>query len=265
VTRQRESGLGQNGRMAEYEHTREFRGARFFEADVSDARFHSCDLRRVKITDSFVTDLNISGVFERLIVNEVDVTAYVRSELDRRHPELAQVRDLETPEDYRAMWDTLERLWAETGAWVERLPEQARYEQVDGEWSYTETLRHLVFATDKWAAGPILDQESPWHPLGLPHAAVQPDEAARFGLTPAAKPSYAEVMAARADRVALVRRIVEGLTEDELARTCARAPDAEAPDDRHTVAQCLSVIMGEEAEHRRYATRDLAVLAARQA
>jgi hypothetical protein len=255
--------VGQNGPVADYEYTSDFRAARFFESDLSGARIHSCDLRRVKITDSFLTDMNISGVFERLIVNEVDVTAYVRSELDSRHPELAQVRGLRTPADYRAMWETLERLWSETGAWVERLPEQARYEQVDGEYSYTETLRHLIFATDKWAAGPILDQESPYHPLGLPYAAIRPEEAARLGVTVDAKPPYAEVMDARADRMALVRRIVDGLTEDELARTCARSPDPTEPDARYTVGKCLSVIMGEEAQHRLYATRDLAVLQAR--
>jgi uncharacterized damage-inducible protein DinB len=254
--------VGQNGPVADYQYTSEFRGARFFEADLSGARLHSCDLRGVKITDSFLTDVNISGLIERVIVNEVDVTAYVESELDSRHPERVQLRTTVTPEDYRAMWDTLERLWAETGAWVERLPEQARYERVDGEWSYTETLRHLVHAIDKWAARTILDQEAPWHPLGLPYAAVRPEEAARLGLTVDATPSYAEVEAARADRVAMVRRIVDGLTEDELARTCPRSPDPGEPDAQHTVAKCLAVIMGEEVQHRLYATRDLAVLAA---
>jgi uncharacterized damage-inducible protein DinB len=256
--------FGENGPMAEYQHTSEFRAARFFEANLSDSRFHSCDLRRVKVTDSWLTDLNVSGLIERVIVNDIDVTAYVQSELDSRYPERAQARALNTAADFRAMWDTLQRLWAETAARAEKLPEAARYEQVDGEWSFTETMRHLVFATDAWAARPILDQECPFHPLGLPHSVYPRDAAAKLGLELMGEPSYAEVMDARGDRQALVRRLVDGLTDDEAARVCTRTPAPGYPEDPHTVGQCLAVIMDEECEHRRYAVRDLALLEARQ-
>jgi hypothetical protein len=66
------------------------------------------------------------------------------------------------------MWDRIECLWAETGARAERLPEPALHQRVDDEWSFVETLRHLVFATDKWAGYMILDKPMPYHPLGLP-------------------------------------------------------------------------------------------------
>jgi hypothetical protein len=39
---------------------------------------------------------------------------------------------------------------------------------VDDEWSFTETLRHLVFATDAWVRRAVLGDPSTWHPLGLP-------------------------------------------------------------------------------------------------
>ena len=42
-------------------------------------------------------------------------------------------------------------------------------ESVDGEWSFLETLRHLVFATDRWITGPVLDDADPFHRLGLPN------------------------------------------------------------------------------------------------
>ena len=43
------------------------------------------------------------------------------------------------------------------------------HERVDDEWSFIETLRHLVFATDAWVSRAILGQPSPRDPLGLPH------------------------------------------------------------------------------------------------
>src|SRR5262249_39711510 len=90
-----------------------FRGARFVGADFTGARFSDCDLRQVKVTDSWLADLSVSGVVERLRVNDVDVTAYVEAELDRRHPERVQLRAMQTADDYRAMWHTVERIWSE--------------------------------------------------------------------------------------------------------------------------------------------------------
>lgn len=64
----------------------------------------------------------------------------------------------------------------------------------------------------------------------------------------------------RTDRIALVRRIVDGLTDDELERQCTRAPAPGYPEEPRRVRKCLQVVMTEECEHRRYAVRDLAVL-----
>jgi hypothetical protein len=46
----------------------------------------------LKVTDSFVSDVNISRPIDNVVVNDVDVTAYVEAEFDRRHPERAQMR-----------------------------------------------------------------------------------------------------------------------------------------------------------------------------
>ena len=64
--------------------------------------------------------------------------------------------------------------------------------------------------------------------------------------------------------MAVVRRIVDGLTDTELDRICTAAPAPGYPDESRTVGRCLGVVMREECEHRRYAVRDLAVLEARQ-
>jgi hypothetical protein len=69
-----------------------FRGASFTGADFTGANFRDCDLRQVKITDSWLVDLSLSGLVGKLVVNDVDVTALVEGELDRRHPERVQLR-----------------------------------------------------------------------------------------------------------------------------------------------------------------------------
>jgi hypothetical protein len=242
-----------------------FRGASFTGADFTGARFRDCDLRQVKITDSWLTDVRVSGLVGNFIVNDVDVTAFVEAELDRRHPERVQVRELRTADDYRAMWDTIDRLWAGTVARAAELPEPAFAVRVDGEWSFIETLRHLVFATDKWAGRAILDEPMPYHPLGLPNTGYPPADAAALGLDLDARPSLAEMMEARGTRMTLVRGIVDGLTDAGLERACLRlpAPGFQGyPEETLSVGRCLRVIMKEECEHRRYAVRDLAALEA---
>jgi hypothetical protein len=249
--------------MTDDDRTGRFRGARFTGADFTGATFRDCDLRKVKVVDSWLIDLNISGLVQNVVVNDVDVTAFVEAELDRQHPERVQVRDLESPDDYRAMWDTIERLWSETVDAALRLPDAARFERVDDEWSFVETLRHLVFCTDAWASRTILDDPMPYHRLGYPHSAYPPAEAAALGVDLAARPSFDEVMDARASRTAVVRGIVDGLTDGELERLCSRSPAPGYPEEARTVGRCLAVVMKEECEHRRYAVRDLAVLEAR--
>jgi hypothetical protein len=55
---------------------------------------------------------------------------------------------------------------------------------------------------------------------------------------------------------------VAGLTDDGLGRLCQRSPAPGYPDEERTVIDCLAVVMDEEIEHYRFATRDLAVLEA---
>jgi hypothetical protein len=78
-----------------------------------------------------------------------------------------------------------------------------------------------------------------------------------------ARPSYAEVLKARMDRMELVRRIVGGLTAAELERPCMRSPAPGYPEESRSVGECLGVVMEEECEHHHFAMRDLAVLEAR--
>jgi hypothetical protein len=192
----------------------------------------------------------------------IDVTALTAAELDRRHPELVQLRRMETASDYRDMWGTIERLWSDTVAQVQHLPAPALHERVGDDWSFVETMRHLIFITDSWASRTIRDEPMPYDPLGLPETAYLSADAASLGIDLAARPTFAEVMTVRTGRMAVVRHIVEGLTETELERICTRSPAPGYPEEPRTVGDCLAVVMTEETEHHRFAVRDLAVLKA---
>lgn len=244
------------------EETTRFRAATFKVADLTGARFVDCDLTGVKIVDGCLVDVDVSGYVERLVVNGIDVTAYVDAELDRLHPERVQLRELADADGFRAMWHTVERLWADATTRAERLREAVRHERVAGEWSFTETMRHLVFITDAWLSRPVLDQERPYDPLGLPQSWYADADAAALGIDLGAQPSYAEVLQLRADRIALVRRTVGELTDAGLGRACTRTPAPGYPEEPRVVAECLAVLMEEEIEHYRFATRDLSKLEA---
>ena len=241
----------------------QFRGARFDVADLRGARFTDCDLTGVTIRDGWLVNVSISGYLRNVTVNGVDVTDFVSAELDRRHPERVQFRAGQTADDVRAMWDTIERLWAEAQQRAGRLPAAALARQVDEEWPFEQTLRHLVFITDAWASRTVLDEPMPYHPLGLPQSWYPAADAAALGIDLTAQPGYAEILAARADRMAVMRHIVAGLTDADLGRGCQRSPAPGYPEVEPSVAECLSVVMDEEIEHYRFAVRDLAVLEAR--
>jgi len=228
------------------------------------ARFTDCDMTGVTIRDGWLVDVSVSGYLMNFTVNGVDVTDFVSAELDRRHPERVQFREGKTADDIRAIWDTVERLWAQATERAERLPAGALSRQVNEEWSFTQTLRHLVFITDAWASRTVLDEERPYHPLGLPQSWYPPADAAALGIDPAARPSYPEIMAARADRMAVMRRIAADLTDAGMGRLCQRSPAPGYPDEERSVIDCIGVVLDEEIEHYRFAVRDLAVLEARQ-
>jgi hypothetical protein len=238
----------------------QFRGARFDVADLRGARFTDCDLTGVTIRDGWLVNVSISGYLSNVTVNGVDVTGFVSAELDRRHPERVQFREGQTADDVRAIWDTIERLWTEAGERAGRLPAAALAEQVDGEWSFEQTLRHLVFITDAWASRTVLDEPMPYHPFGLPQGWYPAAATAALGIDLTTQPGYAEILAARSDRMAVMRRIVADLTDEGLGRVCQRSPAPGYPDEVRTVIDCLSVVMDEEIEHYRFAVRDLAAL-----
>ncbi|MFF4594189.1 DinB family protein [Amycolatopsis sp. NPDC001319] len=248
--------------VSEYAESDQFRGARIHLCNLAGLEIRDCEVNGLKIVDCYGRDVYLGGDFERLVVNDVDVTAYVEAELDRRHPVRVLARDAASPEDYGAAWDAIEALWGATLDQARLLPEASLHERVAGEWSFVETQRHLLFACDAWLGNAVLEEEAPYHPWGLPAGGMPPDAAAKLGLDLDATPSLDEVLAPRLARMAVMRRVVEGLTPAELDRVCGRKPAHPYPDTEYVVRRCLKVVLKEEGEHHRYAARDLAVLEA---
>jgi hypothetical protein len=248
---------------AEYSQDDRFREAHIHLCNLSGLEIRDCDLSGMRITDCWGSVLHVDGYFDRLVVNDVDVSAYVDAELDRRHPVRVLARDAASPEDFRAAWDVIETLWAATLDRARRLPAAKLHERVSGEWSLVDTQRHLLFAGDAWLGNAVLEELSPYHRLGLPaEPGFSADDTAKLGLTPEATPTLDEVLGPRLARMARMRRVVEGLTDSELDRHCTRKPAEPYPDQEYVVRRCLKVVLKEEAEHYRYTAHDLNVLEA---
>lgn len=241
------------------------RGATFHQVHLNDATIRDADLsgltirgawmKGVRLTGVELVDAEIYGELENLKVNGVVIGPLVEAELNRRMPERAKMKP-ETPEGFREAWQILERHWEETVERARTLPEQALNERVDGEWSFIQTLRHLSFATDCWVNRTILGKPSPWDPLGLPW-----EEAPEWDAIPLdvdARPSLDEALALRAGRQAMVRELIDGLTNERLKEEVSPVGPG-WPEEGMTVSvqQALRVVLNEEWEHRLYAERDL--------
>jgi uncharacterized protein YciI len=236
--------------------------AEFENVDLTGARFHNVYLSGARIRGADLTDVDIDGDITGLRVNEVDVEPLVEAELDRRYPERAKLRPTDA-DGFREAWDVVEGAWGPTIERARRLPPELLHERVDGEWSFIETLRHLVMATDAWVLRAFLGNPSPFHPLGLPHTEM--GEVPGVPNDPDARPSLDEILAVRADRMGTVREVMTGLTDEVVAGTTEPVLEEGYPaSEAYAVRRCLGAVVNEEWLHRLFAERDLAVLEASQ-
>jgi uncharacterized protein YjbI with pentapeptide repeats len=235
--------------------------ARFRLADLSGADFREVDLTGARIRGALLVDMDLSGKISNLRVNGVDVVPLVEAELNRRYPGRSKMRPSDA-DGFREAWDILERLWQRTVARARGTAPELLHERVDEEWSFIETLRHLVFATDAWVRRAILGDPAPWDPLDLPNDEM-PSEPS-IPRDREARPSLDEVLALRADRMATVRHVLADLTDDRLAGHTVPVTEPGYPGpESFPVRRCLQAILTEEWEHRLYAERDLDLLQAR--
>jgi hypothetical protein len=243
--------------MATFTRSDDLRGAEFIGANLRGARFVSASLSGVVMRGVDVSEAEIDSpwLFDGdsfLRVNGVDVIPLVEAELNRRFPGRAD-RRAGDPDGLRVAWAALERTWAATLARVAAMPAGTVDVSVGGEWSFAQTLRHLVMATDTWLGRAILGIEQPYHPIGQADASAA-DEGLDMSIFTTVTPSYAEVLEVRAGRVAMVRDFLATVTSDQLA---APRKNPWAPDYQETTLSCLRTILDEEWEHHRYAVRDL--------
>jgi hypothetical protein len=249
-----------------FEHAN-LRGATFFDVYLNDATLRDVDLSGAQVRMAMfngsrmrgveLIDVTIYGELENVIVNGVDIAPLVDAELNRRMPERVKMRP-DDADGFREAWSILERMWEDTLGHAKVFPEEALHSSVNDEWSFIQTLRHLSFATAAWVGRMILGTASPWHPLDLPW-----DEAPGWEGIPwdrAASPTLDEVLSVRHDRQAMVRHVLESLTDEQLVSevTCTEPgwPQLEC----FPFKQCLRIVLNEEWEHRLYAERDLTAL-----
>lgn len=226
-------------------------GAVFWGADLRGATFRDVDLTGVRISHAYVVDVEIDAQVERLVVNGVDVTDHV-NERDPWHPLRTMIRASDV-EGQRAAWAALAQQWGTTIAKAEALAEAKRHEQVGGQWSFVETLRHVAFAIDKWFTAPVLG--GGFLPFGLPNSGSVdfpwPDR------DPALRPTFDEALAAFEERSASLREFLDTATDadlDPVVEVLENGP--------HPVRECIQVVLEEAFWHNRYARRDLEALGA---
>ncbi|MFD3404808.1 DinB family protein [Kribbella sp. NPDC058693] len=242
--------------MTKFGRSDDLKGAEFLEVDLSGARFVESDLsgtvmRGIDIQDGDIDAPWLGTDDARLTINGVDVVPFIDAELNKRFPG-RENRRAEDPDGLRAAWGQVEQAWATARERAEAMPAGTVDVSVDGEWSFAQTERHLVHATDTWLGRSILERDDPYHPLGLKYLGTDAPDATT--------PPYAEVLEARAGRVAMVRDLIAATTPAELDEP---RKNPHNPDHPETVRHCLHVIIEEEWEHLRFATRDLDTIGSR--
>jgi len=243
--------------MAEFVE-QDFSGARFEQVDFSRAWFRNVYFTGATLRGAWLEDVDIDGEIRNVRINGVDIGPLIEAELNRRYPERTKLNPAHA-DGFREAWAIIERAWPPTVERAKRLPPDLLHERVEGEWSFIETLRHLVSATDSWVRRAILGLAEPYSPLGLLHDDAEPDPS--LPNDPDARPSLDEMLELRADRMRTVHDVIATLTDDVLAgQTDPVLPPGYPPAGSYPVRRCLRAIVNEEWLHRLYAERDLAVL-----
>lgn len=190
----------------------------------------------------------------------IENDAAIRDELDRRHPERLKLRPTDI-KGLREAFTVVEELWAPTIGRARRLPPPKLHDRVNGEYSFIETLRHLLFAWDAWLRG-ILHVPDGYHEWAIPpEMSVDAGRGTIWsqavGWSSDAAPELDPVLAVRAERFARVRDYLADATSGDL-----QSPGTPPPwsPQEISVLYCLRLVLFEEWWHHQFATRDLAVL-----
>ncbi|AKU16994.1 DinB family protein [Luteipulveratus mongoliensis] len=233
---------------------------RFVDEDMQGAQFRECDLSQATFVGVVMQDVEINGLVTNLVVNEVEVMAYVGAELDRRHPVRPLLRS-DDPADLREGWRQLRSEWVMTINRARSVP-GVEHRTANDEWSAVQTLRHLVFVHDSWFRRCCLGSTDPFTSIGLAGDLV-PDQVEQ-GIDPSADPTLDDVLAVRDEQAAELEKWLASVTSEQLAETAPIPDDPGWPPYARgrTVLQCLGTVLNEEWEHHRFCVRDLTLLGA---
>jgi hypothetical protein len=233
---------------------------RFVDEDFTAAEFRECVLSGSRLVGTVMQDAQIDGLVTNLVVNGVEVMAYVEAELDRRYPVRTLIRS-DVPADLLKGWRQLQADWTATIDRLRASPE-TEHRTVNGEWSALQTLRHLTFVHDSWFRRCVLGSTNLFTPMGLAPEYV-PDREGQ-GLDLSADPSLDEVAAVRAEQAAELDQWLETVTTAQLA-AAAPIPEGEGwpPYARgRSTRSCLGTVLHEEWAHHGFCVRDLALMEA---
>ena len=232
--------------MAQQFEFQDLSGAVFWGVDLQRATFRDVDLMGARISHARLADVVIDAEIDRLVINGVDVTAYV-NERDEWFALRSQLHPTQ-PDRMREGWHAFVAEWERTIERAQGLTEGERHASINGEWSFVETIRHLVFATDKWFTVPILGGS--FHPIGLPNSGST--DFGWPGLGAAPDPTFDGAIAAWRDRA---HRLGNHLDDIEPAALSAEVLVLE--NGPTAVHDCIGIVFEEHFQHLRYARRDL--------
>ena len=148
--------------MAEEFEGQDLSEAVFWGVDLTTATLRDVNLTGARMKNVWLVD--VDGLIDRLVVNGVDVTAYV-NEHDPWYPLRGMLRPTDVA-GLRAALDALDAAWAATINRARTLTDAQLHESVGGAWSFVQTQQHLVFGVDKWFSAPLLGQTT-FHAIGL--------------------------------------------------------------------------------------------------
>jgi hypothetical protein len=228
--------------------------------DIEDLGLHNSRVRRLgmvnaRVTGAYLLNASIEGDFEGLTMNGVLVAPLIEAELKKQHPILAR-NDSRSADALRAGVEDVFAIWDGLEARAVALDESRLHERVDDEWSFVETLRHLIYATDCWFRRGVLDEPEPFHAIGVTHSEAYGEVP---GIDLDATPTFSEVIAARRENQAAIRAYAATLTDESVREE--RMPTGRGhPAGPVPVGGAFWVVVNEEFWHSTYAARDLSVL-----
>lgn len=232
------------------------RMTKFEDQDFTEAEFRECDLTRARLIGVVMQEAVIDGLVSNLVVNGVEVSSYVEAELDRRYPVRMLIRSADVV-DLRQAHRQLQADWETTVEELGQLPGGSEHQQVEGEWSAVQTLRHLVFVHDSWFRRCCLGSSRPFTAIGLASPGV-PYQAEQ-GLDQTCDPTLQDVLAVRHEQALELGSRLASVAPSELSGPAPVPSEPGWPPYARgkSVLQCLHVVLNEEREHHGFCVRDL--------